>query len=158
MRFQTYRRVKRGAVTALVLVPLATASAMLLPGAHAQDGKLKGPGKVVASWSSSTSGVNTMPYRTVWDASAQGRNMPPSYHGAVVIQRLSFSGWKSGMMMTPDGARDLAVRIALQLHGATGSIQIWNHWDGKLNATEMKFTAPVAYGLAYHLVMSAAGH
>jgi hypothetical protein len=157
MRFQTYRRVKHGAITALVLVPLAVVSAMLLP-ANAQDGKLKTPGKVVASWNASASGVNTMAYRTVWDPSAQGRNMPPSYRGAVIIQRLSFNGWKSGMMLTPDGARDLAVRIILQLHGATGSIQIWNHWDGALNATDMKFTAPVAYGLAYHLLVSADGH
>ena len=157
MRFQTYRRVKRGAVTALVLVPIAALSASFLP-AHAQDGKLKGPGLVVASWSSSKSGVNTMPYRTIWDGSATGRNMPKGYHGAVVIQRLTFKGWTSGMMLTPAGARDLAVRIALQLHGASGSIQIWNHWYGKLNKTDMHFTAPNAYGLAYGLAVSAAGH
>ena len=157
MRFQTYRRAKRSVVTALVLVPIAAVGAMLLP-AQAQDGKLKGPGMVLATWSASTAGVNTMPYRTVWDASAQGRNMPASYYGAVVIQRLSFSGWKSGMMLTPAGARDLAVRIVLQLHAATGSIQIWNHRNGELNATDMHFTAPVAYGLAYHLLVSARGH
>ena len=46
MRFQTYRRVKRGAVTALVLVPVAALGAVLLP-ANAQDGKIKEPGKVV---------------------------------------------------------------------------------------------------------------
>ena len=45
MRFQTYRRVKRGAVTALVLVPVAALGALLLP-ANAQDGKIKEPGKV----------------------------------------------------------------------------------------------------------------
>ena len=41
MRFQTYRRVKRGAVTALVLVPVAAVGALLLP-ANAQDGKIGG--------------------------------------------------------------------------------------------------------------------
>ena len=157
MRFQTYQRAKRGAVTALVLVPIAALGASFLP-AHATDGKLKEPGKVVASWNTTTSGVNTMPYRTVWDAAQGGRNMPASYHGAVIIQRLTFNGWKSGMMLTPAGARDLAVRIALQLHGGAGSIQIWNHWDGSLNQTDMLFTAPAAYGLAYHLAVSAAGH
>jgi hypothetical protein len=157
MRFQTYQRAKRGAVTALVLVPIAALGATLLP-AHATDGKLKTPGKVIASWNASASGVNTMPYRTVWDASQGGKNMPSSYHGAVVIQRLSFNGWKSGMMMTPAGARDLAVRIVLQLHATSGSIQIWNHWDGELNKTDMHFSPQAAYGLAYHLLMSAAGH
>jgi hypothetical protein len=157
MRFQTYRRVKRGAITALVLVPVLALAALFLP-ANAQDGKIKQPGLVLATWSASTSGVTTMPYRTVWDASAQGRNMPPSYRGAVVIQRLSFNGWKSGMMMTPAGARDLAVRIVLQLHQASGSIQIWNHWDGHLNKTDMHFAAPAAYGLAYNLIVAAAGH
>jgi hypothetical protein len=157
MRFQTYRRVKRGAITAVVLVPLLALGAMLLP-ANAQDGKMKGPGLVLATWSSSTSGTNTMPYRTVWDASAVGRNMPSGYRGAVVIQRLSFNGWKSGMMLTAAGARDLAVRIALALHEASGSIQLWNHWDGQLNKTDMYFTAPTAYGLAYHLIVSAYGH
>ena len=157
MRFQTYRRVKRGAVTALVLVPITALGAALLP-AHATDGKLKEPGKVVASWNVATSGVNTMPYRTVWDATQGGRTMPASYQGAVIIQRLTSNGWTSGMMLTPAGARDLAVRIVLQLHGATGSIQIWNHFDGLLNKTDMLFTAPTAYGLAWHLLMSAAGH
>jgi hypothetical protein len=157
MRFQTYRRVKHGAITALVLIPIAALSAMLLP-ANAQDGKLKTPGKVVASWNASTSGVNTMPYRTVWDPSAQGRNMPASYRGAVVIQRLTFSGWKSGMMLTPAGARDLAVQIAVHLHAASGSIQIWNHRNGALNKTDMHFTAPTAYVFVYHLLVSAAGH
>lgn len=157
MKFRTYRRVKQAAVTGLVLVPLAAAGALLLP-AHAQDGKIKEPGKVEATWSASTSGVTSMPYRTYWDASAQGRNMPASYRGAVVIQRLSFSGWKSGMMMTPAGARDLAVQIVLQLHGTAGSIQIWNHWYGKLNKTEMHFSPQEAYGLAYHLIVSASGH
>src|SRR3954447_13222303 len=123
MRFQTYRRAKRGAITALLLVPIVALGALFLPASNATDGKMKGPGLVLASWNVSTSGVNTMPYRTVWDASAQGRNMPSGYRGAVVIQRLSFSGWKSGMMMTPAGARDLAVRIVLQLHAASGSIQ-----------------------------------
>jgi hypothetical protein len=157
MRFQTYRRAKRGAATALVLVPIAALGALLLP-AQAQDGKLKTPGKVVASWNASASGVNTMPYRTVWSATQGGRNMPAGYHGAVIIQRLTFNGWKSGMMLTPDGARDLAVRIALQLHGAAGSIQIWNHWYGELNKTDMLFTPQSSYGLAYHLIMAANGH
>jgi Transcription factor WhiB len=157
MRFQTYRRVKRGAITALVLVPIAALGAMFVP-ANAQDGKIKTPGLVLATWNASTSGVNTMPYRTVWDPTAQGINMPPGYHGAVVIQRLTFNGWKSGMMLTPTGARDLAVRILLQLHGASGSIQIWNHRNGQLNQTDMRFTAPTAYGLAYHLVVAADGH
>ena len=119
---------------------------------------MKGPGLVLATWNASTAGVNTMPYRTVWDPTAQGRNMPSTYRGAVVIQRLSFSGWKSGMMLTPAGARDLAVRIVLQLHAATGSIQLWNHWDGALNQTDMHFTAPTAYGLAYHLIVAAGTH
>jgi hypothetical protein len=157
MRFQTYRRVKRGAITALVLVPIAALGAMFLP-ANAQDGKIKGPGMVLASWNASTAGVETMPYRTYWDASAKGRNMPPTYRGAVVIQRLTFSGWKSGMMLTPAGARDLAVRIVLQLHAATGSIQIWNHRNGHLNKTDMHFAAPAAYGLAYSLIVSAGLH
>jgi hypothetical protein len=157
MRFQTYRRVKRGAITALVLVPVLALGAMFLP-ANAQDGKIKGPGLVLATWNASTNGVSNMPYRTVWDPSAQGRNMPPTYHGAVVIQRLTFNGWKSGMMMTPAGARDLAVRIVLQLHAATGSIQIWNHWDGHLNKTDMYFSAPTAYGLAYNLIVAAGLH
>jgi hypothetical protein len=157
MRFQTYRRVKRGAVTALVLVPVAALGALLVP-ANAQEGKIKEPGKVVATWNASTSGVTTMPYRTVWDANAQGRNMPSSYHGAVVIQRLSHIGWKPGMMLTPDGARDLAKQILLQLHAATGSIQIWNHVDGVIHKTDMDFAAPAAYGLALELIRSAAGH
>jgi hypothetical protein len=157
MKFQTYRRVKRAAITGVVLVPLAAAGSLLV-NAHAQDGKIKEPGKVEATWSASTSGVTTMPYRTYWDASAQGRNMPASYRGAVVIQRLSFSGWKSGMMMTPAGARDLAVQIVEHLHGTTGSIQIWNHWYGQLNQTDMHFMPQAAYGLAWHLIMSAAGH
>jgi hypothetical protein len=157
MKFQSYRRMKRGAITALVLVPLAAAGSLLVA-AHAQDGKIKEPGKVEATWSASTSGVTSMPYRTYWDASAQGRNMPASYRGAVVIQRLSFSGWKSGMMLTPAGATDLAIQIAKQLHGTTGSIQIWNHWYGKLNKTEMHFTPQEAFGLAWHLLLSAHGH
>jgi hypothetical protein len=157
MRFQTYQRAKRGAITAAVLVPLAAAGAFLLP-ARAQDGKIKQPGKVEAMWSASTAGVTTMPYRTYWDAAAQGRNMPASYHGAVVIQRLSFSGWKSGMMLTPAGARDLAAQIAKQLHGRSGSVQIWNHREGQLNQTEMHFTPQEAYGLAIHLLESANGH
>jgi hypothetical protein len=99
-----------------------------------------------------------MPYRTYWDGSAQGRNMPASYHGAVVIQRLGFNGWKSGMMMTPPAARDLAVSIVKSLHGTSGSIQIWNHWYGKLNKTYMHFTPQQGYGLAYHLIVSANGH
>jgi hypothetical protein len=157
MRFQTYRRAKRGAVTALVLVPIAALSAMFLP-ANAQLGKIKSPGLVLATWSASTSGVNTMPYRTVWDGTAQGRNMPPTYRGAVVIQRLSFNGWKSGMMLTPAGARDLAVRIAVQLHEANGSIQLWNHDNGVLNKTDMYFAAPTAYGLAWNLLIAAGTH
>ena len=158
MKFQTYRRVKRGAITVLVLVPIVALGALLLPSSHAQDGKIKEPGKVTATWSASTGGVSTMPYRTYWDASAQGRNLPSSYHGAVVIQRLSFSGWKSGMMLTPAAARELAVKIALQLHGSAGSIQIWNHWNGALNATYMRFMPRDAFGLAYHLLVSASGH
>jgi len=157
MNFRTYRRVKRTAVTAVVLVPLAVAGSLLVV-AHAQDGKIKEPGKVEATWSASTAGVTSMPYRTYWDASARGRNMPASYRGAVVIQRLSFSGWKSGMMMTPAGARDLAVQIVEHLHGTSGSIQVWNHWDGKLNKTYMHFTPQEAFGLAWHLILSAAGH
>ena len=157
MKFRTYRRVRRTAITGLVLVPLAAAGTLLMS-AHAQDGKIKEPGKVEATWSASTSGVTSMPYRTYWDASAQGRNLPARYRGAVVIQRLSFRGWKSGMMLTPAGARDLAVQIVLHLHGTTGSIQIWNHWYGKLNKTDMHFTPQAAYGLAYHLIVSAAGH
>jgi hypothetical protein len=157
MRFQTYRRAKGGALAALVLVPVAAAGVAFLP-AHAQDGKIKEPGKVEATWSASTAGVTSMPYRTYWDASARGRNMPASYRGAVVIQRLSNSSWKSGMMLTPAGARDLAVQIVVHLHATSGSIQIWNHWYGKLNQTEMHFTPQSAYGLAYHLLLSSAGH
>jgi len=157
MRFQTYLRLRRGALTAAVLVPIAVLGAIFLP-ADATDGKLKQPGIVTATWSSSTSGVNTMQFRTAWDPTMQGTNMPATYHGAVIIQRLSFHGWKSGMMLTPDGARDLAVRIILQLHGGSGSIQIWNHRDGHVNATDMRFTAPAAFGLAYHLLVSAYGH
>jgi len=157
MRFQTYQRLRRGAVTAAVLVPIAVLGAIFLP-ADAHDGKLKQPGIVTATWSSSTSGVNTMQFRTVWDPTMQGINMPANYRGAVIIQRLSFHGWKSGMMLTPDGARDLAVRIILQLHGGSGSIQIWNHVDGHINATDMRFSAIPAFGLAYHLLVSAYGH
>jgi hypothetical protein len=157
MRFQTYRRLRRGAVTAVVLLPVTVLGAMFLP-ANAIDGKIKQPGKVQASWSGSTSGVNTMPYRTMWDADMTGRNMPPNYHGAVIIQRLSFHGWKSGMMLTPDGARDLAVQIILKLHGASGSVQIWNHEQGELNATDMRFAAVTAYGLAYNLLVAAYPH
>jgi hypothetical protein len=157
MRFQTYRRVKRGAITALVLVPIAALGAVLLP-ANAQDHKIKEPGLVLASWNASTSGVTTMPYRTVWDPTATGINMPPGYHGAVVIESLTFNGWKSGMMLTAAGARDLAVRIAVQLHEATGSIQIWNHRNGQLNKTDMLFAAPAAYGLAYNLIVAAGYH
>jgi hypothetical protein len=157
MRFQTYRRVKRGAVTALVLVPVAAVGALLLP-ANAQEHKIKEPGKVMATWSASTSGVTTMPYRTVWDASAQGRNMPSTYHGAVVIQRLSHAGWKSGMEMTPDGARALGQNILQQLHGTAGSIQIWNHFNHVVNATDMHFSAAEAYGVATALIQSANGH
>jgi hypothetical protein len=157
MRFRTYLRLRRGALTAVVLVPIAVLGALFLP-ADATDGKLKQPGMVTATWTSSTSGVTTKPYRTVWDAAAQGRNMPTWYRGAVVIQHRSFDGWKSGMELTPAGARDLAARIILQLHGSSGSIQIWNHVDGHLNATAMHFTGPVAFGLAYHLIVSASGH
>ncbi len=157
MRFQTYRRFRRGALTASVLVPLLALGALFLP-ADATDGKLKEPGYVQASWSSSTIGVTTRPYRTVWSASQTGRNMPTSYRGAVIIERLSSTGWKSGMMLTPAGARDLAMQIVTHLHGASGSIQIYNHWDGQLNATNMRFTARDAYGLAYHLLVSAQGH
>jgi hypothetical protein len=149
--------VKRGAVTALVLVPVAAVGALLLP-ANAQQHKIKEPGKVMATWSASTSGVTTMPYRTVWDASAQGRNMPASYHGAVVIQRLSHAGWKSGMMLTAAGARDLGQNILQQLHAATGSIQIWNHSNGVINRTDMHWSAPEAYGVAIDLIQSSAGH
>jgi hypothetical protein len=157
MRFQTYRRVKRGAVTALVLVPVAAVGALLLP-ANAQEHKIKEPGKVMATWAASTSGVTTMPYRTVWDASAQGRNMPASYHGAVVIEHLSHAGWKPGMELTPDGARALGVNILQQLHSDTGSIQIWNHFDHVVNKTEMHFSAPEAYGVAVELIQAADGH
>jgi hypothetical protein len=157
MRFQTYRRVKRGAVTALVLVPVTALGALLLP-ANAQDGKIKEPGKVVATWNASTSGVTTMPYRTVWDASAQGRNMPASYHGAVVIERLSHAGWKSGMMLTPAGARDLATQILRQLHATSGSVQIWNHVNGVINQTEMHFAPLAASVLALDLIRSAGSH
>ena len=103
MRFHTYKRLRRTALTAGVLVPVAALGAMLLP-ANAQDGKLKEPGKVEASWVASTRGVTTRPYRAVWSASQGGRNMPASYHGAVIIERLSSKGWKSGMMLTPAGA------------------------------------------------------
>jgi hypothetical protein len=157
MRFQTYLRLRRGALTAAVLVPIAVLGAIFLP-ANASDGKIKEPGIVIATWSPSTSGVNTQQFRTVWDPTMQGSNMPSWYRGAVIIQRLSFNGWKSGMMLTPDAARDLAVRIIFQLHAASGSIQIWNHRDGQLNATDMRFTAAPAYGLAYHLLVSAFGH
>jgi hypothetical protein len=157
MRFQTYRRVKRGAVTALVLVPVAAVGALLLP-ANAQEHKIKEPGKVMATWSPSTNGVTTMPYRTVWSASAQGRNMPSSYHGAVIIQRLSHAGWKGGMELTPDGARDLGTNILAQLHSTNGSIQIWNHFDHVVNATDMHFSPPEAYGIAIGLIQSADGH
>jgi len=157
MRFQTYRRVKRGAVTALVLVPVAAVGALLLP-ANAQEHKIKEPGKIVATWTSSTSGATTKAYRTVWDASAQGRNMPSSYYGAVVIQRLSNTGWKSGMELTPAGARDLATQILLQIHGTRGTIQIWNHVDGVLHRTDMDFRPGDAYGLALDLVQSAGAH
>jgi len=126
--------------------------------ANAQEHKIKEPGKVVATWSASTGGVTTMPYRTVWDASAQGRNMPASYRGAVVIQRLTFNGWKSGMMLTPAGARDLAAQILRHLRGTSGSVQIWNHEHGHLHATDMDFTPQAAYGLASDLLVSAAGH
>ena len=157
MRFHTYKRLRRTALTAGVLVPVAALGAMLLP-ANAQDGKLKEPGKVEASWVASTKGVTTRPYRAVWSASQGGRNMPASYHGAVIIQRLSSKGWKSGMMLTPSGARDLAVRIMRQLHGTPGSVQIWNHKNGHLNATEMHFTPRDAYGLAHNLLAAAGGH
>jgi hypothetical protein len=149
--------VKRGAVTALVLVPVAAVGALLLP-ANAQEHKIKEPGKVIATWSASTSGVTTMAYRTVWSASAQGRNMPSSYHGAVVIQRLSHKGWKSGMELTPDGARALGVSILDQLHSTSGSIQIWNHFDHVINATDMHFSPEEAYGVAIQLIQAADGH
>jgi hypothetical protein len=157
MRFQTYRRIRRSALTAALLVPLLALGALLLP-ADATDGKLKQPGIVQASWSSSTSGVTTREYRAVWSATQAGRNMPTGYHGAVIIQRLSSQGWKSGMMLTPAGARDLAWQIARQLHGASGSVQIYNHWQGHLNATQMRFAARDAYGLAYHLLVAAQNH
>jgi hypothetical protein len=157
MRFQTYRRVRRSALTAAVLLPVMALGALFLP-ADATDGKIKEPGIVVATWSASTSGVNTMQYRAVWSPTQTGTNMPAGYHGAVIIQRLSYSGWKSGMMLTPAGARDLAVRIILALHGATGSVQIWNHSGGLLHATDMHFTAPISFGLAYHLLVAADGH
>jgi len=157
MRFQTYRRVKRGALTAVVLVPVTALGALLMP-ANAQMGKIKLPGKVLATWSASTSGVSTMPYRTVWDATAQGRNMPASYRGAVVVQRLSHAGWKSGIMFTPAGARDLAAKIVAALHGTSGSIQIWNHRNGVPYKTYMYFAAPAASGLAVDLLASATGH
>jgi hypothetical protein len=157
MKFKTFQRVRRAALTAGILVPVAALSAVLLP-ANAIDGKLKQPGVVQASWIASTSGVTTRAYRTVWSPTQGGRNMPASYHGAVIIQRLGSDGWKSGMMLTPAGARDLAVRILTALHGWSGSIQIWNHQDGHLNATQMHFTARDAYNLAYHLLVSAGGH
>ncbi len=157
MRFQTYRRFKRGAVTALVLVPVAAVGALLLP-ANAQEHKIKEPGKVMATWSASTSGVTTLAYRTVWDGSAQGRNMPSSYHGAVVIQRLSHAGWKSGMELTPAGARDLGTNILNQLHSDQGSIQIWNHFDHVIHQTDMRFSAAEAYGVAVQLIQAADGH
>ena len=157
MRFHTYRRLRRAVLTAGVLVPVAALGAVLVP-ANATDGKLKQPGVVQASWSASTRGVTTRQYRTVWSASQQGRNMPASYHGAVVIQRLSFHGWKSGMMLTPAGARDLAGQILRHLRGTSGSVQIWNHQHGHLHATDMHFTPQAAYGLANDLLVSAAGH
>ena len=157
MRFQTYRRLRRSALTAAVLVPLIALGAMFLP-ADANDGKLKEPGVVRASWMSSTSGVTTRPYRAVWSATQGGRNMPSSYHGAVIIQRLNSTGWRSGMMLTPAGARDLAAQIVRQLHGTSGSVQIYNHSGGELNATQMRFQPRDAYGLAYHLLYAAAGH
>jgi hypothetical protein len=157
MRFRTYRRFRRSALTAVMLVPLATLGALFLR-ADANDGKIKTPGVVEASWSSSTSGVTNRPYRTVWSPLQTGRNMPSGYHGAVIIQRLSSEGWKSGMMLTPAGARDLAFRIVTKLHGSMGSIQIWNHSGGELNATRMHFRPRDAYGLAYHLLVSAQGH
>jgi hypothetical protein len=157
MRFHTYKRLRRTALTAGVLVPVAALGSMLLP-ANAQDGKLKEPGKVEASWLGSTSGVTTKQYRAVWSASQGGRNMPKSYHGAVVIQRLNSHGWKSGMMLTPDGARDLAGRILRQLRSTSGSVQIYNHKNGRLNATEMHFAARAAYGLANSLLVAANGH
>ena len=157
MRFRTYRRFRRSALTAVMLVPVMALGALFLR-ADANDGKIKTSGVVETSWSSSTSGVTNRPYRTVWSPSQTGRNMPSGYHGAVIIQRLSSVGWKSGMMLTPSGARDLAFQIVTKLHGATGSIQIWNHSGGRLNATQMRFRAPDAYGLAYHLLVSAQGH
>ena len=62
------------------------------------------------------------------------------------------------MMLTPAGARDLAMQIITHMHGASGSVQIYNHWQGHLNATNMRFTARDAYGLAYHLLVAARGH
>ena len=156
MRFQTYQRIRRTALTAGVLVPVAALGSMLLP-ANATDGKLKQPGIVQATWSSSTQGVTTRPYRTVWNPTQGGRNMPSSYHGAVIIERLSGQGWTSGMMLTPAGARDLATQILHALH-ATGSVQIWNHSNGHLNATQMRFSSSAAYRIAYDLLRSAAGH
>ena len=157
MRFHTYKRLRRAALTAGVLLPVAALGATLLP-ANAQDGKLKEPGKVQASWIASTGGVTTRPYRAVWSASQGGRNMPKSYHGAVIIQRSNSHGWKSGMMLTPAGARDLATQILKQLRSSSGSVQIYNHTNGHLNATEMHFTAQAAYGLANSLIVAANGH
>ena len=158
MRFQTYQRVRRSLRTALVVVPVAALGVAALIPANAGLPKIKSPGVVQTTWQSGTSGITTRPYRTVWNGSAQGRNMPSSYHGAVIIERLGGTGWVSGMELTPAGARDLAVKIVLSLHGAAGSVQIWNHDNGHLNATDMHFKATDAYGLAYHLLVSAAGH
>ncbi len=158
MRFQTYQRVRRSARTALLVVPIAALGALLLPANAAQQHKIKEPGLIKTTWSASTSGVTARPYRTVWSSSAQGRNMPSSYHGAVVIQRLGGTGWVSGMELTPAAARELAVNLTKSLHGTSGSIQIWNHDHGTLNATDMHFRAQPAFGLAWSLIMSAAGH
>jgi hypothetical protein len=158
MRFQTYRRLRRSALAAVVLVPLMALGAMFLP-ADANDGKLKEPGGVQASWLATTNGVTTRPYRAVWSPTQTGRNMPTSYRGgAVIIQRLSSKGWKSGMMLTPAGARDLARQIVGELRGTLGSIQIYNHSGGDLNATNMHFKPRDAYGVAYHLLVAAEGH
>ena len=62
------------------------------------------------------------------------------------------------MEMTPDGARALGQNILQQLHGSAGSIQIWNHFLGELNKTDMHFAAPQAYGLAWNLLIAAGDH
>ena len=141
---------------------LLALGALFLP-ADATDGKIKQPGIVQASWSSSDEWRYHPQPREPHRPGAQTRRPASNIadvlpRKAVIIQRQSSKGWKSGMMLTPAGARDLAMQIVTQLHGASGSVQIYNHWDGQLNATHMRFTARDAYGLAYHLLVSAQGH